>query len=251
MNFIHLNIRKLLCDRTFDYVRGLLLLDPNAIFAISEMWLQPDYSLLLEIEGFRLFCNDRGLRRGAVLVHIPEHLYSKNMGLINQSTEPCWVQSYSLSTSMSYYASPKQTWTASSSFADDTAVYAIGSTVTEATEKLSRTLSACTQWFIENHLVLNRKKCVAMITTIGRGKQYDSSRIMLSGKEMKIVQSAKYLGVTIDSAMKWTKRFNSIKRNVCAGIAATNYIKNGLPVTERIGLYNAFVQPHLEYCASV
>ncbi|OWA49969.1 hypothetical protein BV898_14501 [Hypsibius exemplaris] len=36
-----------------------------------------------------------------------------------------------------------------------------------------------------------------------------------------------------------------------AGIAMINRVKGGLPIPERVGLYHAFVEPHLDYCSSV
>ena len=65
------------------------------------------------------------------------------------------------------------------------------------------------------------------------------------------VEKSKYLGVVVDDSLKWRDQFSNVQRKVYAGIACINRAKDGLNINERTGLYNAFVKPHLDYCASI
>ena len=38
---------------------------------------------------------------------------------------------------------------------------------------------------------------------------------------------------------------------MCGGIALLNRVKDGMPTSDRVMLYHAFVEPHLDYCAPV
>jgi hypothetical protein len=137
-------------------------------------------------------------------------------------------------------------------FADDTAIYSIGATIQEATQKRNRELGKATEWFARNYLQLNEKKCVAMFISHQNGKKKcDAGQVMLGKQQMKIVSSVKYLGVTVDRSLTWSEHFKNVKRNVGGGIHMINRLKAGLPVEERVGLYHALVEPHLTYCAPV
>ena len=76
-------------------------------------------------------------------------------------------------------------------------------------------------------------------------------QILLGESALEFVDKIKYLGITIDRHLNWHQQCKNTARNINNGIAAINRLKDGLPLKERIGLYHALVEPHLDYCAPV
>ena len=55
----------------------------------------------------------------------------------------------------------------------------------------------------------------------------------------------------LDRHLIWTAHCEKVKRTVNFGIASINRIKDGMSLSQRVVLYNALIQPHFDYCASV
>ncbi|OWA51151.1 putative RNA-directed DNA polymerase from transposon BS [Hypsibius exemplaris] len=136
-------------------------------------------------------------------------------------------------------------------FADDTAAYFIARTAAAAVNGLNNMLRTVRDWFEDHLLALNAKKRAGMLlcTTQRRKSCKSAGPILLGTEELNKVDQVRYLGVTIDRHLKWTAHINNVRRNAFAGIAAINRVKDGLPEAELVGLYHAFVEPHLT-CSS-
>ncbi|XP_055347092.1 uncharacterized protein LOC129594428 [Paramacrobiotus metropolitanus] len=64
-------------------------------------------------------------------------------------------------------------------------------------------------------------------------------------------KSVKHLGVILDEHLSWADHVKKVQKNVRYGISLLNRVKVGLPTSQRIALFYAFVQSHLDYCSTV
>ena len=82
-------------------------------------------------------------------------------------------------------------------FADDTAIMAVGNNVEEATEKLQRVVDNVNKW---NLIKVNEAKSVHVDFT---NKRYHHKAITIHGKVLPHSNTAKYLGMTLDARLRW------------------------------------------------
>lgn len=95
----------------------------------------------------------------------------------------------------------------------------------------------------------NPDKCNSM--TISKSLNPTKTTYSLRGHPLDIVESSKYLGVTIDHRLRWKPHINTItnRANSVLGLLRRNLRNAHTPIKEKA--YNALVRPHLEYCCSV
>ena len=130
-------------------------------------------------------------------------------------------------------------------FADDIVL------ISDSPTKAQRLLDICESWAIENRMSYNTSKSCVMILN---GPSTDVT-LKLSNDILKIVQSYKYLGVTI-TAKRITNLFKthfSLMLEKASTRAATirrhGFHKDGLRLATAVRLYKLLVRPILEYCA--
>ena len=96
------------------------------------------------------------------------------------------------------------------SYADDTAVITIAQTWKEVETKMNETLHRISTWLPVNKLSLNTDKTVYMKF----GNQGDSTpknlNITMQGTKINRVESTKYLGIILDSNMRWKEHMEHI-----------------------------------------
>ena len=106
-------------------------------------------------------------------------------------------------------------------------------------------------WSLLNHLSFNIKKCKTMV--LSRKKQRTQSLpIILLGSQLDKVDSIKYLGLTIQSDLTWTKHIQNIcsKARRLIGLLFRQFYHYAEPSTIKT-LYLALIRPNLEYASVV
>ena len=139
-------------------------------------------------------------------------------------------------------------------FADDAMIYSCGKTLPEAVDQLNTALAHTTEWVKQSNLVLNMDKCVHMIlASPWSRKNVEASKetVRLGDHELVRVDCVSYLGVKVDQSLQWDKNFEHVKAKINRGTCLINRAKKGLPKEERLALYHAFVEPHIDFCAPV
>jgi hypothetical protein len=139
-------------------------------------------------------------------------------------------------------------------FADDTMVYATGSTIKEAIEKLNQALNRTVGWCERNMLQLNTKKCCTMILTSKKRVktlEKNQQQIFIGQEPLQQLKVVRYLGIQLDRNLTWEHQYSDVKKKMNNGIRMITRVKDGLPLKERLSLYHAFVEPALDYCAPV
>ena len=99
-------------------------------------------------------------------------------------------------------------------YADDTAIYASAKTSSEAAEILSSFLSRVCHWLYDNKLTLNNKKTVSMCFAIKNTPQSEDFCMTLQGEEIEMVKDFKYLGVVLDSRLKFDRHVKKISKTI-------------------------------------
>ena len=92
-------------------------------------------------------------------------------------------------------------------FADDTMVYLVIKSQSDA-KKLQKDLNCLGSWEKEWRMELHPDKC--SVLSITRSKTSIHYEYQLHGQPLEHVKSAKYLGVTIQSDLKWTTHVNTV-----------------------------------------
>ena len=93
-------------------------------------------------------------------------------------------------------------------FADDTTLYASHKNIKYLNYMLQTDLNKLDLWFRANKLSLNISKTNTM--TIKPKDSPFKNELKLNNKTLPIVENTKFLGITIDNKLSWTKHINSI-----------------------------------------
>ncbi len=104
------------------------------------------------------------------------------------------------------------------------------------------------EYFDTNKLSFNVPKCEFML--VGT---YQSLAIIpdirnhINNEPLKQVTVSKYLGMKIDSNLKWDDDINAIIPKISSKIGILRSLRKIVPIETLKLLYNAIVQPHFDY----
>ena len=131
--------------------------------------------------------------------------------------------------------------------------YADDSTTTFSSNNLNNCLDVmkieCNkvlEWLIANKLIINLNKTFIMIFT-NRKRQANIS-IDINNHTIKEINECKFLGVMLDSKLKWQSHINHISNKISKSVAILRYLKFIFPKYILKTLYLTLVYPYLIYC---
>jgi hypothetical protein len=116
-------------------------------------------------------------------------------------------------------------------------------------QKLQHDLDAAAQWESDWLMAFYPDKCTKL--SISQKKNTINHDYILQNHTLESVSSARYLGVTLQSNLKWTKHIDNITPN---GNKSLGFLKRNLKVANteiKSRAYQALVRPKLEYSCSV
>ena len=115
--------------------------------------------------------------------------------------------------------------------------------------KLQEDLDRIAEWSKKWMMVLNTDKC--KVISISRKRNKIRHQYTLGNTPLELVSSAKYLGVTITSDLKWNQHVSNVvnKANSTLGFLRRNLQINN-PALKAIA-YKALVRPLVEYASTV
>ena len=133
-------------------------------------------------------------------------------------------------------------------FADDTIAYLAIKSNTDCVT-LQNDLNKLGVWENKWKMAFHPDKC--NVLSISKSKDPIKFNYSLHGQILEHVNSAKYLGVTIQSDLKWNTHINNIskKANSTLGFLKRNLNINSTSVKEQA--YKSLIRPSLEYACSV
>ena len=133
-------------------------------------------------------------------------------------------------------------------FADDTLLHRLIAAANDHTI-LQNDLARLELWEKKWDMEFHPDKC--SVLSITRKKKKSSHKYVLHGHELEHVATAKYLGVTLQSDLKWDVHIENIvkKANQMLGFLRRN-LKVGSVKTKELA-YKTFIRPLVEYACTV
>ena len=135
-------------------------------------------------------------------------------------------------------------------FADDTNVFITGKNINTLVETMNNELHKLYEWMCINKLSLNIKKTKFMVFTMRKSKEIDQT-ITINNQVIEQVNNFKFLGVIIDSHLRWTDHVQHIRKKISKGLGILYKAKRVLNLTTLLTLYYSFIYPYLLYCIEV
>ena len=143
---------------------------------------------------------------------------------------------------------PERCQTGCQLYADDTVIYTSSS---EAAEILSSFLSRVCHWLYDNKLTLNNKKTVSMCFAIKNTPQSEDFCMTLQGEEIEMVKDFKYLGVVLDSRLKFDKHVKKLSKTIKNNLNYFKLFRHHIPIKATQLYMHAMIVSHMSYCVTV
>ena len=132
-------------------------------------------------------------------------------------------------------------------FADDTTLTIQNVDYNGLTQQINTELESLKIWTSVNRLSLNVNKTYAMIFS-NRNPNRENLPIMFNEEHVEFKDSGKFLGVILDSALKFDKHISSVYKKISKTIGLLYKIRPYVNMTTMINLYYALIYPYLIYC---
>lgn len=143
---------------------------------------------------------------------------------------------------------PTDNETITATFADDTAVLAISDSQIEATEKLQVAVNRITKWTKDWKIKLNEMKSVHVTFTLRNTNS--AHRVYIGNLPMPQADSARYLGMHLDSRMTWKVHVKMKGQQIKAKMRQLYWLigrQSVLDVSCKLLLYNQIIKPIWTY----
>ena len=115
-------------------------------------------------------------------------------------------------------------------------------------ENINKELELITNWLSLNKLSLNAKKTKMMIF---HHRQRNISNIVpqlyINGSEIERVNKFNFLGTMFDECLTWNSHIQKISSKIAIVAGTLSRLKRFLPFDILRIIYNALIQPHLNY----
>lgn len=137
-------------------------------------------------------------------------------------------------------------------FADDTLIYVKGESGTEIEMKLNMMLPIVEKWMGVNKLKMNAAKTKYMIIrSVRKELRRDIELKCYDGTAIERVEFIKYLGVIIDSKLRFEEHCDYMLKKIGKKISFLNRIGRDISGYTRCIVYKSIIAPHFEYCATL
>ncbi|CAB0012141.1 unnamed protein product [Nesidiocoris tenuis] len=136
-------------------------------------------------------------------------------------------------------------------FADDTAILAVGESNEESTQKLNRAISRISSWTAKWRIRLNEAKSVHVDFT-NRSIVYTPT--FINGVAIPYVNEAKYLGTTLDAKLRWKEPVKKNKTELVLKLRKMHWLigrQSTMTISNKLLLYNQVLKPVWSYDAQL
>jgi hypothetical protein len=135
-------------------------------------------------------------------------------------------------------------------YADDTIIYVTAETSHLAAEMLTRQLVSVSQWLQDNCLTLNYNKTVSMCFSL-KNKVLDGFKIKIDQNEIKEVNEFKYLGVIVDSKLKFDSHIKKMSKTIKTNLSCFRLIRPCISIKAAQMYMHTMILSHMTYCAII
>ena len=132
-------------------------------------------------------------------------------------------------------------------FADDTTLINSNSDYDALITEMNSDLTSIKKWTLANRLTVNVQKTNAIVFSNKLKPDNTENRLLLSGEEVQFADAVKYLGVYIDSKLKFGEHIRTISGKLARNTGLLYHIRHNLPMTARLNYYYGFIFPFLNY----
>lgn len=131
-------------------------------------------------------------------------------------------------------------------FADDTAILTTANSEIEATNKLQAALSDILLWINKWRMNLNENKSIHILFT---NKELRYLPLYLNGKVIPFANTAKYLGMTLDTKIKWKEHVKKKNKEIKIKFSELYWmlVDNRISIQNKLLLYNQMIKPIWTY----
>ena len=134
-------------------------------------------------------------------------------------------------------------------YADDTTLYCNLNGVNSEV-KINNELSKISEWLSSNKLSLNIKKTKFMVFHTPQ-RRVNYPVLKLNNVNIERVSQFNFLGVVINSTLKWDKHIAHISLKISRATGVIFRLRRIYPREILLTLYNTLILPHLSYCILV
>lgn len=132
-------------------------------------------------------------------------------------------------------------------FADDTNVFFSDTNIKVLNHTLNDELKKVSKWLEANKLTLNIKKTQVILFKTKNKKTEEPLKIKINDKEIKQVDSTKFLGINIDSKLTWKQHIDYIQHKISKTTGILCKARHYVSLKVLRTLYYALVYPYLHY----
>lgn len=136
-------------------------------------------------------------------------------------------------------------------FADDALMMISENNINTAIAKVQHELNNLYKWLCGNRLKLNINKTKYMILTRRNINEDDITELKINDEILQRVNSIKYLGIIIDSKLKFEDHINYTIEKVANKIGVMQRTTKFIQKKYKIILYKSIIEPHFVYCPSI
>ena len=113
--------------------------------------------------------------------------------------------------------------------------------------EITNNLKLVTKWCDANKITVNTKKTNYIVITPLKKVIVTEGSIDLKGCTLERVESTLYVGIHIDKHLLWNEHIKKVTGILRKKVGIIYRIRNYVPQSVLILIYNAFLQPHLSY----
>lgn len=132
-------------------------------------------------------------------------------------------------------------------YADDTTISVSDTSITSLLFKLNNELERVVEWCKTNHLILNPIKSQFMLFKSNHRLLSCVPQVTVNNHLITATNCVSFLGIKLDSNLKFTHHIAFIKQKTAFGIRALIKARTYFPLQALLSLYFAFIHSHITY----
>ena len=136
-------------------------------------------------------------------------------------------------------------------YADDTSLLIKNKSLKQMKKYLNFDLRNLTKWLKANKISLNASKTEVIIFRHPNKKINYNLKLKLDGKPLITSQFVKYLGLYIDSHLKWNLQIDTLASKLTRAVGMLSKIRHYVPINALRSIYFAIFSSHLTYGSQI
>ena len=132
-------------------------------------------------------------------------------------------------------------------FADDTCLLIQAKDVSTLQKRSNNELPKVQRWINCNKLTLNPNKTQVLLIPSSQQQVISTIKLYLNNELIKPIETAKYLGITLDSQLKFNIYISKLLTKISRSIGVMSKIRHYSPKTVLLNLYFALIHTQLLY----